>query len=114
MSEQEKILQLVQVFDEWLATASEEQIRENCREQGSVFFRFLEERGVNRGWTAKLIQRATGYSATKIWSIASAIQVKAALNSYYLSMRAVDLEEAETGQPLNYRQTQRIVRRFWE
>ena len=114
MPDKEKILHLIQVFDEWLKEASEDQIRQNCREQGAVFFRFLAQRGVHRGWAAKLIQAATSYNAAQLWKVANVVEVRSALNSYYLSMRGVEYEEAERGEQLNWQATQNVVKRFWD
>ncbi len=113
MTNLDRIQHLVFEFDEWLSEASENAIRQNCREQGSVFFKFIENRGVSRGWAAKLIQVATGYNAAVIWQIASVDQVREALNSYYLSIKGIEYEELDSGRGLNARQTRDIVRKFW-
>ncbi|EKU96699.1 hypothetical protein Lepto7375DRAFT_7356 [Leptolyngbya sp. PCC 7375] len=113
MNEVEKILRLVQLFDEWLESASEEAIRQNCREQGNVFFLFLESRGIERRWTASLIRKATGYNAAHLWKVVDASVIKEALNSYYLSMQAVSLEEVEQGPSVPIGDIQRIVKGFW-
>ena len=113
MTEVEKILRLVQLFDEWLESASEDAIRQNCREQGTVFFAFLRARGVYPGWAANVIRRATGYNAAHLWRALDLTTVREALNSYYLSMQAVSLEEVERGPSVPIGDIKRIVKGFW-
>ena len=113
MEEANEILRLIRLFDEWLEVASEETIAQNCREQGNVFFLFLEQRSIDRSWIAALIKKATGYNAAQLWSVMDADAVKEALNSYYMSMRAIDLEEVEQGGSIPTGDVKRIVKGFW-
>lgn len=105
--------ELLHKFDQWLSEASEESIRENCRTEGTVFFNFMQARGVFRGDIANLVQSATGYNARWVWRNANPATVRHALEAYFYSRQYIELTEAEVGYRLNSQDAFNMSIPFW-
>lgn len=88
---------ILDAFDEWLAEASDEAIRENCRTEGTVFFAYMKRRGVAPGAVRNIIYRHTQLEPSILWRSENLAIVRSALNSYYYSQALIDEHEEDTG-----------------
>ncbi|MEO0377491.1 MAG: hypothetical protein AAF329_23390 [Cyanobacteria bacterium P01_A01_bin.17] len=104
---------IIQLFDAWLAQANAAEIQENCRTEGSVFFRFMASRGVAPRICYRIIKDATGYSPQTIWRDASPLAIRKALVSYFYSRQGILAEEHELGESVSPLTALQIAEYFW-
>ena len=104
---------LLDAFDEWLSKASDEAIRENCRTEGSVFFKYMAERGVSGGIVRNIIYRNTQMEPAVLWRSENLTIVRDALSSYYYSQAAIDDHEGRTGKLANRQTAINLATRIW-
>ncbi len=104
---------ILQLFDEWLEQASEEQIQENCRTEGSVFFKIMAARGVDGRICYRIIKDATGYNPRWIWRDAPLEVIREALENYVYSQQGIIAHEAEVGRIATPKESINIAKFFW-
>lgn len=104
---------ILQLFDEWLEQASEEQIKENCRTEGSLFFKFMAARGVDGRICYRIIKDATGYNPRWIWRDAPLAVIREALENYVYSQQGILAHENEKGRTATPKESIGIAKFFW-
>ena len=104
---------LLDAFDEWLDQASDEAIRENCRTEGTVFFKYMQARGVAPGTVRNIIYGYTSIEPRVLWQAENLGTVRNALASYYYGQAYIDEYEEEFSEPAGQNTAIDLARKAW-
>lgn len=105
---------LLDAFDDWLAQASEESVRENCRTEGTVFFKYMAKRGVSGRECRSIVVAATGVEPRTLWRNLGVQGVRAALVNYYYSQARIDDLEDDAQRLATANEAYEIAVDIWE
>ena len=100
-------------FDNWIRQASEDDIRNNCKTEGAVFFAYMKARRVRPDYCAAMIQKATGYNPGWLWKNAPPATVRHALEAYFYSRQYIDLIEEDRGRKVSSAEAMNLAIPFW-
>lgn len=98
------------LIDEWVQELEEDQLNEQCRQSGRSFFQFMQSRGVNAAYMARLIIDVTGYNPAQLWRVEDAALLRDAIFRYEGSEAVTRIQEAQ-GRGNTAREN---IERFWD
>lgn len=78
----EQIALILALIDEWATQIERHDLNDQCRRSGRSFFDYMGRQGVDRGYMATLIQRATGYNPRQLWTVDDAWLLRSAIARY--------------------------------
>lgn len=105
-----EINRILSLLEEWVYSLKSDELSDQCRASGRDFFAFMQARGVNAGYMAKLITQVTGYNPAKLWRVEDAQLLRDAIFRYEGAQAVTRIEERE-GTPDS---AQDNLERFWK
>lgn len=95
------IHEALELIHEWVQSLGDEELPEQCRQDGNDFFSFLKRKGFNPGVFVVAVERVTGHRPQNLWRVNDADLLRQAIAGYHSTKFELSHEEYRDGQSDN-------------